>query len=168
MRARDLLAMSPKELQAFLVAVALIAAVPKVASEYYAYLLLTALAWGIVLLGYNLLFGYTGLLSFGHAMFVAVGAYAAAYLTSVFNVRYMEAIILTAMAAAFVISLGIGYICVKYTRIHFAMLTLSFGMLMYAVLLKFYYYTGGDEGMPVYRPLLLGFRFDDMTKIRLI
>jgi branched-chain amino acid transport system permease protein len=67
-----------KVLVTVLVAVAILAAFPKFAQPYYITLVLPAFAYGIALLGFNLLFGYTGLLSFGHALFVAVGAYCAA------------------------------------------------------------------------------------------
>ena len=48
--------------------------VPLAAPPYYVTLMLPFMAYGVVLLGFNLLFGYTGLLSFGHAMFLGVGA----------------------------------------------------------------------------------------------
>jgi branched-chain amino acid transport system permease protein len=47
-------------------------------------------------------------------------------------------------------------LCVRYVKIYFGMLTLAFGMVFYTFLLKFYRLTGGDEGMPVARPFLLG------------
>ncbi len=50
----------------------------------------------------------------------------------------------------------IGALCVRYTRIFFGMLTLAFGMLFHSFLFKFYSITGGDQGMRVLRPLLLG------------
>ncbi len=55
--------------------------------------MLPAFAYGIGLLGLNLLFGYTGLLSFGHALFVALGAYTAAVLTTHFRVLHLEVIL---------------------------------------------------------------------------
>jgi branched-chain amino acid transport system permease protein len=54
------------------------------------------------------------------------------------------------------VSLVIGVLCVRYTRIFFGMLTLAFGMLFHSFLFKFYTVTGGDQGMRVLRPLLLG------------
>src|SRR6185312_239099 len=63
---------------AALVALAAVAVLPNVLSPYHVTLVLPALAYSIALLGFNLLFGYTGLLSFGHALFVAIGGYGAA------------------------------------------------------------------------------------------
>ncbi len=51
---------------------------PRLVSQYLAYLMLSFFGYGVALLGLNLLFGYTGLLSFGHAMFFTVGAYTVA------------------------------------------------------------------------------------------
>ena len=62
------------------------ALLPMVASTYALLLMLPFIGYGIALLGFNLLFGTTGLLSFGHALFLGVGAYTAAALTSKFGV----------------------------------------------------------------------------------
>jgi branched-chain amino acid transport system permease protein len=145
-------------------AAALLAA-PLVASPYQLTLLLPAFAYGVVLLGLNLLFGTTGLLSFGHALFVALGAYTAAWLTTRAGVLSLEAIVLAAAAAAVVVAVPVGLLCVRYVKIYFGMLTLAFGMLFYSFLYKFYALTGGDEGMRVLRPVLLGQPFPGLDKV---
>ena len=66
------------------------ALLPFVASPYVLLLMLPFMGYGIALLGFNLLFGTTGLLSFGHAMFLGIGAYTAAALTSKFGVKSFE------------------------------------------------------------------------------
>ena len=58
---------------------------------YHVLLMLPFMAYGVVLLGLNLLFGYTGLVSFGHALFIGLGAYTAAFLTGMFKIRSLEA-----------------------------------------------------------------------------
>jgi len=141
-----------------------VALVPVVAGPYYATLMLPFFGYGLALLGLNLLFGYAGLLSFGHALFVALGAYVAAALTGR-GVLAFEAILAAAAAAAALVALPTGALCVRYVKIYFGMLTLAFGMLFYSFLLKFYPLTGGDEGMPVRRPRLLGQAFADLDKI---
>jgi branched-chain amino acid transport system permease protein len=145
-----------------------IALVPALGREYYATLMLPFFGYGIALLGLNLLFGYTGLLSFGHALFVAVGAYTAAFLTSKLNVLYLEVILLVAVVAALVVAIPTGLLCVRYVKIYFGMLTLAFGMLFYSFLYKFYHLTGGDEGMRVLRPLLLGQSFPALDKTQFL
>ncbi|HTF77567.1 MAG TPA: branched-chain amino acid ABC transporter permease, partial [Bradyrhizobium sp.] len=66
--------------------IVVMALLPMVASPYALLLMLPFIGYGIALLGFNLLFGTTGLLSFGHALFLGVGAYTAAVLTSKFGV----------------------------------------------------------------------------------
>jgi branched-chain amino acid transport system permease protein len=141
---------------------------PWAGRDYYATLILPLFGYGVALLGLNLLFGYAGLLSFGHALFLSLGAYAAAALTSVFGVRDFEAIVLASAATAFVVAVPVGLLCVRHVRIHFAMLTLAFGMLFYSFLYKFYALTGGDEGMRVLRPRLLGLTFGHLDAVHFL
>jgi branched-chain amino acid transport system permease protein len=136
--------------------IVVMALLPMIASPYALLLMLPFIGYGIALLGFNLLFGTTGLLSFGHALFLGVGAYTAAALTSKFGVLSFEVLLMTAALVSGLISLVIGALCVRYTRIFFGMLTLAFGMLFHSFLFKFYSITGGDQGMRVLRPLLLG------------
>lgn len=145
-------------------AIVALAAFPQLATPYYVTLALPALAYGIALLGFNLLFGYTGLLSFGHALFVAVGAYAAAVLTSKLGVKSFELILLASGAAAVVAAIPVALLSVRYVRIFFGILTLAFGMLFHSFLFKFYDITGGDTGIRVLRPSLFGLDFEKLDK----
>jgi branched-chain amino acid transport system permease protein len=145
-------------------AVTAAAAVPLLGRDYYATLMLPFFGYSIALLGLNLLFGTTGLLSFGHALFLAVGGYTAAYLGGTLGVRSLEAMLAVALVAAAVIAVPVGWLCVRYVKIYFGMLTLAFGMLFYSFLYKFYALTGGDEGMRVARPSLLGQAFGELDK----
>jgi branched-chain amino acid transport system permease protein len=142
---------------------AVLIALPLALSPYRVLLMLPFMAYGVILLGLNLLFGYTGLVSFGHALFVGIGAYTAAVLTAQ-GVRSLEAIVLLAAGLGALAAALVGALCVRYVKIYFGMLTLAFGMVFYTFLLKFYRLTGGDEGMPVLRPLLLGLNLDGMSK----
>jgi len=130
--------------------------------------MLTFFAYAIMVLGLNLLFGYAGLLSFGHAFFMALGAYTAAFLTGKFSILYMEIILMVAVIISALLAALVGAICVRYIKIYFAMLTLAFGMLFYSFLLKFYYLTGGDEGMRVLRPHLLGMNLSEIPKMQFL
>ncbi len=143
-------------------------AVPLLGRDYYTILMLSFFAYGVALLGVNLLLGYAGLLSFGHALFIGLGAYAAAFLTGKFGVPYMEAILLAAALAAVLAAAPVGALCVRYVKIYFGMLTLAFGMLFYSFLLKFYHLTGGDEGMRVLQPVLLGFDLSRTPKVQFL
>jgi len=138
--------------------------VPLVAPAYHVLLMLPFMAYAVVLLGLNLLFGYTGLVSFGHALFIGIGAYAGAFLTTHTSVRSLEVILLAAAVLGAAAGALVGALCVRYVKIYFGMLTLAFGMVFYSFLLKFYRLTGGDEGMRVLRPSLFGQAFDAMPK----
>jgi branched-chain amino acid transport system permease protein len=146
------------------VALAAAAAVPWLGRDYYATLMLPFFAYSVALLGLNLMFGVTGLLSFGHALFLAVGGYTAAYLGTALRVRSLETMLLVAVLTAAAVAVPVGWLCVRYVRIYFGMLTLAFGMLFYSFLYKFYGLTGGDEGIPVARPTLFGQGFGDLDK----
>jgi branched-chain amino acid transport system permease protein len=144
------------------------ALLPLVTSPYYASLMVPFFGYAIALLGFNLLFGYTGLLSFGHAMFLGFGAYGAAVVAGVLGIRSFEAVIILVALASMLVALPVGYLCVRYTGIFFGMLTLAFGMLFHSFLFKFYYLTGGDSGMRVPRMNILGLEFASYNKIELL
>jgi branched-chain amino acid transport system permease protein len=145
-------------------AIVAIALMPWIAPTYHVLLMLPFMAYGVALLGLNLLFGYTGLVSFGHALFLGVGAYAGAFLTTNAHVRSFEVILVVAALAAALVAALVGAFCVRYVKIYFGMLTLAFGMVFYTFVLKFYRLTGGDEGMPFARPMLGGREFAAMSK----
>jgi branched-chain amino acid transport system permease protein len=153
---------SARAILAVLVAAAL--AVPLAAPPYYALLMLPFMAYAVVLLGLNLLFGGAGLVSFGHALFIGIGAYTAAFVTTHTAIRSMEIILLAAAVLGAAAAALVGALCVRYVKIYFGMLTLAFGMVFYTFLLKFYRLTGGDEGMRVLRPTLLGLDLGAMPK----
>ncbi len=133
-----------------------LAGAPLVVDTYYLTLMVPFFGYAIALLGLNLLFGYTGLLSFGHALFIAIGAYVTAALTSKFQIRSYEVILLAALPSGLIVAVPVGAICIRYQKIFFGMLTLAFGMLFHSFLFKFYSITGGDQGMRVLKPLLFG------------
>lgn len=139
-------------------------AAPLALPPYQVTLMLPFMAYGVVVLGLNLLFGYTGLVSFGHALFIGVGAYAAAVFTTGLGIRRMEVILLAAAVAGALVAAPVGALCVRYVKIYFGMLTLAFGMVFYTFLLKFYTLTGGDEGMRMLRPSLLGSEWAGWSK----
>jgi len=145
-------------------AAAAVLVLPLVAPPYHVLLMLPFMAYAVILLGLNLLFGYTGLVSFGHALFMGIGAYTGAVLTTHLGVRSLEVILLASAVLGALVAAPVGALCVRYVKIYFGMLTLAFGMLFYTFLLKFYRLTGGDEGIRVLRPSLLGFDLAAVSK----
>ncbi|MGI8526829.1 MAG: branched-chain amino acid ABC transporter permease [Pseudolabrys sp.] len=160
-----------KATQAALFAVAgtgALALLPLAVPPFYAGLMIPFFGYAIALLGFNLLFGYTGLLSFGHAMFLGFGAYGAAVMSGVLGVNSFELVLLAVMVGSAAVALPVGLLCVRYIGIFFGMLTLAFGMLFHSFLFKFYYVTGGDSGMRVARMKILGLEFSHYNKIEFL
>ena len=145
-----------------------LALLPLLAPSYYASLMIPFFGYAIALLGFNLLFGYTGLLSFGHAMFLGFGAYGAAVLAGVLGIKSFEAVLFAVMLLAALAAVPIGLLCMRYVGIFFGMLTLAFGMLFYSFLFKFYHLTGGDSGMRVPRMNIIGLEFAHYNKIEFL
>jgi branched-chain amino acid transport system permease protein len=141
---------------------------PLVAPSYYASLMIPFFGYAIALLGFNLLFGYTGLLSFGHAMFLGFGAYGAAVLAGVLGIKSFEAVLFAVILLAALAAVPIGLLCMRHVGIFFGMLTLAFGMLFYSFLFKFYHLTGGDSGMRIPRMNIIGLEFAHYNKIEFL
>ncbi|MFQ6112106.1 MAG: branched-chain amino acid ABC transporter permease [Nitrospinota bacterium] len=120
--------------------------IPIFTSRFYVYLTIQIFLLSLLALGFNLLLGYTGLLSFGHAAFYATGAYATGLtlmrLTPSLLPAFFAGILVSALMA-----LAIGFFCVRHTRIYFAMLTLAFGMMIYSLAWDWTSVTGGDDGL---------------------
>src|SRR5207253_5926356 len=132
-------------LAAYVLLAALVLLLPAVAGPFLRYLVLNMLLLALLALSFNLLFGMTGLLSFGQGAFYSGGAYGAALLLRA-GVPLLWSVLLGAIAAAGLAAL-VGAFCVRHTRIYFSMLTLAFGMLVYAVVWKWTPVTGGDDGL---------------------
>ena len=113
--------------------------------SYPVYLTMQVLILAVFSLGFNLLFGYTGLLSFGQAGFFGVGAYACAKILLAVPNLFLG--ILGGVAAAGVVALVLGILSVRHTRIYFSMLTLAFGMMIFSIAWKWRDFTGGDDGL---------------------
>ena len=94
-----------------------LALVPVFAGTYQTQLLTYGLTMAIAALGFNLLLGYTGLLSFGHSAYFGVGAYTVAFIVRDLHVQSMELCILAGLASTLLISALFGYVCVRHTRI---------------------------------------------------
>jgi len=118
---------------------------PTFAGKYLLYMTIHILILSVFGLGFNLLLGYTGLLSFGQAGFFAMGAYASAKILLIFP--SLLAGMAAGVVAGGIAALILGYLCVRHTRIYFSMLTLCFGMMVYSIAWKWRDVTGGDDGL---------------------
>jgi len=112
------------------------------------------LIMGLFALSFNLIYGYMGQISFGHAAFFGLGAYATALLFRYFQMMGGEngygGFFLSLLIALPVVALGsliVGFFCVRLTGIYFAMLSLAFGELLFYVVFSWYRFTKGDDGI---------------------
>ena len=138
--------MNARELAMVLVFVAALL-VPALGSRFYTFLANDVIIWALFATSLNLLVGYTGLVSFGHAAYFGVGAYVTGILMKKAGVSFLLAFPAAGvLAGAF--ALGFGFFCVRLTRIYFAMLTLAFAQIVWAICFKWNEVTGGEQGMP--------------------
>jgi len=145
--------MTGRHLLAALALLALL--VPLGVPQFWVFIAIEVLAFALYAISFNLLMGYGGMLSFGHAAFFGVGAYTGALLAKKAGVTSIWAFVLVmpgAMAVAALIAVVIGFFSVRRSGIYFAMLTFAFQMLLYTVALKAIGLTGGDDGMTGLRP----------------
>ena len=122
-------------------------AVPAFGSRFYTFLANDVLIWALFATSLNLLVGYTGLVSFGHAAYFGIGAYTTGLLMKKAAMPFIVAFPAAGvLAGAF--ALIFGFFCVRLTRIYFAMLTLAFAQIVWAICFKWNEVTGGEQGMP--------------------
>lgn len=128
-----------------IIVVLLLICVPLTESRYLIDLSTEILVYALFALSLNVIIGFSGNVSFGHAAYFAIGGYANAILLTTYGwpliFAFPAAVILSGVAAAFV-----AYFCTRLTDIYFAMLTLAFSMLVWAIAFKWRSVTGGDDG----------------------
>jgi branched-chain amino acid transport system permease protein len=107
------------------------------------------LVWGLFGIGFDILFGYTGLLSFGQSAFFGTGGMVAAYLLTVLNYPDVISSLFVGMIAAAVIGFLVGLIALRRTGIYFAMITVAIAeVFFFAEFNPLSAYTGGENGLP--------------------
>lgn len=135
----------------------LLLTVPWVAGEFGTIQLTYGLVMAIAALGFNLLLGYTGLLSFGHSAYFGLGAYVVALMVKYLKITSMELFLVGAVVGTVIVTAVFGFACVRYTRIFFGILTLALSQVLWSLAFKFFWVTGGTDGLRVPTPTLLGF-----------
>jgi branched-chain amino acid transport system permease protein len=105
------------------------------------------LIYGLFALGFNLLYGYTGLLSFGHAAYWGLGAYGTGIALAKLKVGSLWLALGAGLGLACLGGLVIGFFCLRRRGIYFAMLTLAFAQLLYFIGFHLSDWTGGDDGL---------------------
>jgi branched-chain amino acid transport system permease protein len=121
---------------------------------------LDVLCWALFAVSVDLLLGYVGLLSFGHAAFWGTSAYTTGLLAARAGLAFPLAALAGALAAA-LLALPIGYLAVRRTGIYFAMVTLAFAQMVYFVANQWRSLTGGENGVQDVPRTLLGMDLSD-------
>lgn len=122
-------------------------AIPWLGSRYDTFLATQIAISALFAVSLNLLLGTTGLVSFGHVAYFGIGSYVCGILMKTYAVPFAVALPAAALGAALG-ALVFGFFCVRLTRIYFAMLTLAFSQIVWAICFKWNDVTGGDQGLP--------------------
>ena len=130
----------------FVVTAAACAVLPLVVPQHSLTILVEALILGLFAMSLDLLVGYCRLYSFGHAAAYGLGAYSYALILTYVPLPLPVGILL-AVAVTVLIAIPIAWICTRSTGVSFAMLTLAFAQLGYAMLFRFRDVTGGSDGL---------------------
>ena len=145
---------------------ALGAFMPMLLKPYHLNMLTEIIVFALYAVSYNLLLGYAGLLSFGHAMFFGTGAFTVA----VALIHIPELSMWSAIGLSVIMTTAVGFVAggllLRHKGSYFALLTLAFNSIFYAVATKWHTVTGGDDGLSITRPdLALGFTTLNMSGI---
>jgi branched-chain amino acid transport system permease protein len=135
----------------FIVIILLLAAPPLV-GDYQLRLLTEAVVFSLYAVSFNMLLGYAGLLSFGHAMFFGVGAFATAVALGHINGLPLLVAVIIATGFTALVGFVLGMLMLRVKGTPFALLTLAFNALLYAIGVKWSSVTGGDDGLIVDLP----------------
>ena len=119
---------------------------PLVVPQYSLTVIIAALIFGLFAMSLDLMVGYCRLYSFGHAAAYGLGAYSAGLVLIHWKLPLLAGLVL-AVAITILIAIPIAWICTRSTGVSFAMLTLAFAQLGYAMLFRFRDFTGGSDGI---------------------
>lgn len=134
-------------------------AVPYFQERFLTFLVAEMFIFGIVALGYNILLGYTGLLSFGHAAFFGGAGYTVGLLLEYTDIQSFVILAGSALVVVFVLSVVMGYISVRHTGVYYALLMLALAQVIYLMVSKNYSLTNGTDGLRISAPTLFGVNY---------
>ena len=148
-----------KSIVALLIILAILAIAPFGLSRFYTYLIALIVTTGLLATSLNFVLGFGGIYQFHHAVFYGAGAYGAAIM--IVKLGYPAWLgFITGPVVAAVLSFVIGLICVRLSKLYFGMLQISLGSLVWAIVYRWYGFTGGDDGIHgIPMPELIGSPF---------
>jgi len=138
--------MSRKSLGLGLALLAILAILPSLLSRFYIYFLSLIFVTGLLAMSLNLVLGYGGIYQFHHAVFYGVGAYTFALILTKTDLSPFLGFFAAPVTAS-LLSLLMGSICVRLSKLYFGMLQISLGSLVWAIVFRWYSFTGGDDGI---------------------
>ena len=124
----------------------ILAFLPQLTSRFYIYMTALIMATGLLATSLNMVLGFGGMYQFHHAVFYGVGAYAGALVLTKTQLGPWIAFF-SAPATAAILGLVMGAICVRLSKLYFGMLQISLGSLVWAIVFRWYSFTGGDDGI---------------------
>jgi branched-chain amino acid transport system permease protein len=119
---------------------------PLFAPRFYVYLTTLIFVTALLAMSLNLVLGYGGLFQFHHAVFYGVSAYTVALILTKSSLPMWVGFVAGPLMAALV-GLLIGWFCIRLTQLYFGMLQISLGSLIWAIVFRWYSFTGGDDGI---------------------
>jgi len=126
--------------------VVILASAPLFLSRFYVYFLALIMVTGLLATSLNLVLGFGGMYQFHHAVFYGVGAYGLALMLTKTSLPSFLGFIVGPVVAS-LLAFVMGLICVRLSKLYFGMLQISLGSLVWAVVFKWYSFTGGDDGI---------------------
>jgi branched-chain amino acid transport system permease protein len=138
--------MKRRSLVATLVVLGILCALPLFLPRFYVYVASIVLLTGLLATSLNLAIGYGGIYQFHHTVFYGVGAYGTALMLTRAGAPAPVAMIVGPLSAA-ILSLVMGVVCVRLSKLYFGMLQISLGSLVWVTVYRWYSFTGGDDGI---------------------
>jgi len=135
-----------KSIVILLLAAVLLTLLPFSLPRFYTYLTALIVTMGLLSTSLNFALGYGGIYQLHHAVFYGTGAYATAVLIAKLGYNPWLAFIVGPLVAA-ALSLVMGIICIRLSKLYFGMLQISLGSLVWAIVYRWYSFTGGDDGI---------------------
>ncbi|MBI5569454.1 MAG: branched-chain amino acid ABC transporter permease [Desulfomonile tiedjei] len=147
-----------KQAVLWLVVFAAFALVPvATASKYHLLLAAHILLWGLFAVAFNMLWGVTGMLSFGQALYFGLGAYSVGLMVKHVGPGWFLPGLGLGLVCSVILSLAVGLLIIRVSGVFFTVLTLAFGQLAWQITFRWYHFTGGDDGVQgIIPPGILG------------
>lgn len=126
-------------------------------NDYHLIMANHIIVWGLFAVAFNMLFGITGMLSFGQALFYGIGGYGVGLMVKYLGKAWFLPGMAAGVLAAAVLAYLLGFLIIRVSGVFFTILTLAFGQLAWQVTFRWYHVTGGDDGIQgIIPPGILG------------